>query len=127
MAELEKRLVEAKDARIKMIATDGVFSMDGFIAKLDDITSLAEKYDAMVMVDDSHATGFVGKTGRGSAEYNNVMNKIDVWTSTLGKSIGWCFWRIYHRTTGNYRHAPSAIPSLSFLQYIGAGYCCSRN
>ncbi len=88
MAELEKRLVEAKDARIKMIATDGVFSMDGFIAKLDDITSLAEKYDAMVMVDDSHATGFVGKTGRGSAEYNNVMNKIDVWTSTLGKALG---------------------------------------
>ncbi|MDP5957863.1 MAG: aminotransferase class I/II-fold pyridoxal phosphate-dependent enzyme, partial [Candidatus Marinimicrobia bacterium] len=69
-------------------ATDGVFSMDGFVAKLDEITSLAEKYDAMVMVDDSHATGFVGKTGRGSAEYNNVMNKIDVWTSTLGKALG---------------------------------------
>ncbi len=88
MAELEKRLVEAKDAKIKMIATDGVFSMDGFVAKLDKITSLAEKYDAMVMVDDSHATGFVGKTGRGSAEYHNVMDKVDIWTSTLGKAMG---------------------------------------
>ncbi len=88
MAELEKRLVEAKDAKIKMVATDGVFSMDGFVAKLDKITSLAEKYDAMVMVDDSHATGFVGKTGRGSAEYHNVMDKVDIWTSTLGKAMG---------------------------------------
>ena len=62
--------------------------MDGYIAKLDEITNLAEKYDAMVMVDDSHATGFIGKTGRGSAEHCNVMNKIDIWTSTLGKALG---------------------------------------
>ncbi|NQV36425.1 MAG: glycine C-acetyltransferase [Candidatus Marinimicrobia bacterium] len=88
MMDLEKQLIEAKSARLKLIATDGVFSMDGDIAKLNEIVELAEKYDAMVMVDDSHATGFVGKTGRGSAEYNNVMDKIDVYTSTLGKALG---------------------------------------
>mgnify|MGYP000538629086 CR=1 FL=1 len=88
MVDLEFKLIEAQEARIRMITTDGVFSMDGFIAKLDQITKLAEKYDAMVMVDDSHATGFVGKTGRGSAEYHNVMDKVDVWTSTLGKALG---------------------------------------
>ena len=88
MADLEFKLIEAQEARIRMITTDGVFSMDGFIAKLDQITKLAEKYDAMVMVDDSHATGFVGETGRGSAEYHNVMDKVDVWTSTLGKALG---------------------------------------
>ncbi len=88
MTDLEAKLQAAKDARLRMIATDGVFSMDGFIAKLDEITALAEKYDALVMVDDSHATGFVGQTGRGSAEHCGVMNKIDVWTSTLGKALG---------------------------------------
>ncbi len=88
MDDLESKLKESRGARLRLIATDGVFSMDGFIAKLDEITALAEKYDAMVMVDDSHATGFVGKTGRGSAEYHNVMEKIDVWTSTLGKALG---------------------------------------
>jgi len=88
MAELEVKLQETQNTRLRMIATDGVFSMDGFVAKLDVITTLAEKYDAMVMVDDSHATGFVGKTGRGSAEYHNVMDKVDVWTSTLGKALG---------------------------------------
>ncbi len=88
MANLEEKLKESKDARIRLIATDGVFSMDGFIARLDEITTLAEKYDAMVMVDDSHATGFVGKTGRGSAEYRGVLNKIDIFTSTLGKALG---------------------------------------
>ena len=88
MADLETKLQEAQNTRLRMIATDGVFSMDGFVAKLDEITTLAEKYDALVMVDDSHATGFVGKTGRGSAEYHNVMDKVDVWTSTLGKALG---------------------------------------
>jgi glycine C-acetyltransferase len=88
MQDLEKQLMNAKDANIRMIATDGVFSMDGFIAKLDEITALAKKYDAMVVVDDSHATGFIGKTGRGSAEYHSVMDKIDLWTSTLGKALG---------------------------------------
>ena len=71
-----------------MIATDGVFSMDGHIAKIDKITKLAEKYNTIVMVDDSHATGFVGKTGRGSAEHCGVMDKVDIWTSTFGKALG---------------------------------------
>ena len=88
MVDLEEKLKEAKNARLRLIATDGVFSMDGTIAKLDKIVSLAEKYDAMVMVDDSHATGFVGKTGRGTGEYNGVLNKIDIITSTLGKALG---------------------------------------
>ena len=88
MADLEEKLKSTQDARLKMIATDGVFSMDGYIAKLDKITYLAEKYDAMVMVDDSHATGFIGRTGRGSAEHWDVMDKIDVFTSTLGKALG---------------------------------------
>ncbi len=88
MDDLEKKLISANNARIKMIATDGVFSMDGDIAKLDEITFLADKYNALVMVDDSHATGFIGKTGKGSAEYHNVMDKIDIWTSTLGKALG---------------------------------------
>ncbi len=88
MNDLESKLLECQDSRIRLIATDGVFSMDGYIAKLDKITELAKKYDAMVMVDDSHATGFIGKTGRGSAEHCGVMNKIDIWTSTLGKALG---------------------------------------
>ena len=88
MNDLESQLKKAKDTRIKLIATDGVFSMDGYIAQLDKITDLAKQYDAMVMVDDSHATGFIGKTGRGSAEHCGVMDKIDIWTSTLGKALG---------------------------------------
>jgi glycine C-acetyltransferase len=88
MADLEAKLIEAENARIRLIATDGVFSMDGYIAKLKEITDLAQKYNAIVMVDDSHATGFVGKTGRGSAEHNGVLNKIDIFTSTLGKALG---------------------------------------
>lgn len=88
MDDLEKKLKASQNARIRLIATDGVFSMDGNIAKLKEVTQLAEKYDAIVMVDDSHATGFIGKTGRGSGEYHNVMNKIDIFTSTLGKALG---------------------------------------
>ena len=88
MNDLELQLKKAKDARIKLIASGGVFSMDGYIAQLDKITDLAKQYDAMVMVDDSHATGFIGKTGRGSAEFCGVMDKIDIWTSTLGKALG---------------------------------------
>ena len=88
MVDLEKKLKNTQNAKLRMIATDGVFSMDGYIAKLDKITYLAEKYNAMVMIDDSHATGFVGKTGRGSAEYFGVMDKIDIFTSTLGKAMG---------------------------------------
>lgn len=88
MQDLEEKLKEASTARLKMIATDGVFSMDGSIAPLDKIVALAEKYQAMVMVDDSHAVGFIGKTGRGSHEFNNVLGKIDIITGTLGKALG---------------------------------------
>ena len=88
MNELEERLKEAKGARLRMVATDGVFSMDGDVAKLDRICDLAEKHQAMVMVDDSHATGFVGRTGRGPHEHCGVMGRVDVITSTLGKALG---------------------------------------
>lgn len=88
MADLEAKLEGAKSARFKMIATDGVFSMDGYIAKLPEICDLAEKYEAIVMVDDSHAVGFMGKTGRGTHEYHNVMDRIDITTGTLGKALG---------------------------------------
>ncbi|MBI4223807.1 MAG: glycine C-acetyltransferase [Deltaproteobacteria bacterium] len=90
MNDLEAKLREANDkgARLKMIATDGVFSMDGTIAKLDQICDLAEKYEALVMVDDSHATGFVGRTGRGTPEHCGVQGRVDIITSTLGKALG---------------------------------------
>lgn len=88
MADLEEQLKSAQAQRNRIIVTDGVFSMDGYVAKLDKICDLAEKYDALVMVDDSHATGFIGKTGRGTHEYNNVMGRVDIITSTLGKALG---------------------------------------
>jgi glycine C-acetyltransferase len=88
MADLEAKLQEAKGARFRLIATDGVFSMDGIIADLKSICDLADKYDALVMVDDSHAVGFMGKTGRGSHEYCNVMGRVDIITGTLGKALG---------------------------------------
>ncbi len=88
MKELENILQKTKNHRLRLITTDGVFSMDGYIAKLDKICSLAKKYKALVHVDDSHATGFVGKTGRGSAEHYKVMNQVDIITSTLGKALG---------------------------------------
>jgi glycine C-acetyltransferase len=88
MTALEEALRSTQKCRSRLIATDGAFSMDGFIAKLDEITALAAKYDAMVMVDDSHATGFLGPTGRGSAEHHGVMDKVDIFTSTLGKALG---------------------------------------
>jgi glycine C-acetyltransferase len=88
MAELEKHLQETQGSRTRLIASDGVFSMDGYIARLDEIVRLKEKYGALLMVDDSHATGFVGPTGRGSAELHGVMEKVDIFTSTLGKALG---------------------------------------
>ena len=88
MAELEECLKQAQAARTRLIATDGVFSMDGFIAKLREICDLAEKYDALVMVDDSHATGFMGATGRGTPEHCGVAQRVDIITSTLGKALG---------------------------------------
>jgi len=88
MADLEARLIEAKDCRVKLIATDGVFSMDGIIANLPAICDLADKYHALVMVDDSHAVGFMGENGRGTHEYHHVMKRIDILTGTLGKALG---------------------------------------
>jgi len=88
MHDLEEKLKEAQGARRRLIATDGVFSMDGIIAQIDKICDLAQKYDAMVMVDDCHATGFVGKTGRGSAEHNNAFGRVDIVTGTFGKALG---------------------------------------
>jgi len=88
MADLEEQLKAAQSARFRMIATDGVFSMDGYIAPLREICDLAEKYQAMVMVDDSHAVGFVGETGRGSHQHAGVMGRVDIFTGTLGKALG---------------------------------------
>ncbi|MGA2864909.1 MAG: glycine C-acetyltransferase [Verrucomicrobiota bacterium] len=88
MADLEAKLQEARHARFRLVATDGVFSMDGYIANLPAICELAEKYDALVMVDDSHAVGFMGPTGRGTHEYHGVMGRIDLLTGTLGKALG---------------------------------------
>jgi glycine C-acetyltransferase len=88
MEDLENKLKEAKDCRNRIIVTDGSFSMDGTIAQLDKIVELAEKYDSAIMVDDSHSTGFIGKTGRGTHEYRGVMGKIDIITGTLGKALG---------------------------------------
>ncbi len=88
LTALEEALKQAAGRRLRMIATDGVFSMDGYLAKLDQICDLAERYDAMVMVDDSHATGFIGPTGRGTPEHCGVLSRVDVITSTLGKALG---------------------------------------
>lgn len=88
MHDLEAKLQETKNCRVKLIATDGVFSMDGIVANLPAICDLADKYNAMVMVDDSHAVGFMGQQGRGTHEYHNVMGRIDIITGTLGKALG---------------------------------------
>jgi len=88
LADLEAKLIEASSANCKMIVTDGVFSMDGTIAQLDLICDLADKYDSVVMIDDCHATGFLGKSGRGTHEYRNVMGRVDIITGTLGKALG---------------------------------------
>ena len=88
MADLEAQLIKAQDQRFRIIVTDGVFSMDGDIAKLDKICDLADKYDALVMTDECHSAGFIGKTGRGVPEYCNVMDRVDIITGTLGKALG---------------------------------------
>lgn len=88
MNDLEEKLKESQKQRYRVIVTDGVFSMDGDIAKLNEICDLAEKYNALVMVDDSHATGFIGKNGKGTHEYNNVMGRVDIITGTFGKALG---------------------------------------
>ena len=88
MADLEEQLKKAQSQRFRVIVTDGVFSMDGFVAPLDKICDLADKYNALVMVDESHASGFIGKTGRGTIELKNVMDRVDLITGTLGKALG---------------------------------------
>jgi glycine C-acetyltransferase len=88
MADLAARLKEAQDARFRLVATDGSFSMDGIMADLKGICDLADRYQALVMVDDSHSTGFIGKTGRGTPEYHGVMDRVDIITSTFGKALG---------------------------------------
>ena len=104
MGDLEAKLKEAdaSGARYKMIATDGVFSMDGYIADLKSVCDLADKYGAIVMVDECHAAGFLGKTGRGTPEHCNVMGRIDVITGTLGKALGGRHWWVYYGQEGNY-------------------------
>ena len=104
MADLEQKLQEARSARHRVIATDGVFSMDGFIADLPGICDLAERYDAMVMVDDSHAVGVMGRRGRGTHEFHNVMDRVDIVTGTLGKALG--------GASGGYTAAPKEIVDL---------------
>jgi glycine C-acetyltransferase len=104
MADLEAKLAEARSARFRLIATDGVFSMDGIIADLKSICDLAERYDALVMVDDSHAVGFMGKTGRGTHEYRDVMGRVDIITGTLGKALG--------GASGGYTSSRSAVVSI---------------
>ncbi len=104
MADLEEKLKEAASARIRLIATDGVFSMDGFVANLRGICDLAEKYDALVMVDDSHAVGFMGENGRGTPEYAGVMGRVDILTGTFGKAMG--------GASGGYTAASGAIVAL---------------
>jgi glycine C-acetyltransferase len=104
MADLERCLKKTQHARRRLIATDGVFSMDGYLAKLDEICSLAEKYDAMVMVDDSHATGYIGPSGRGTPERFDVIDKVDIVSSTLGKALG--------GASGGYIAGPETLISL---------------
>ena len=88
MADLEEQLIKAQVQRYRIIVTDGVFSMDGFVAPLDKICDLADKYNALVMVDECHASGFIGKTGRGTIEAKNVIGRVDIITGTLGKALG---------------------------------------
>ena len=88
MKDLDAKLLDAKSARFRLIATDGVFSMDGYVAKLDEICDLADKHDALVMIDDCHATGVIGKTGRGTPEYRGVIGRVDIVTGTFGKALG---------------------------------------
>jgi glycine C-acetyltransferase len=104
MADLEAKLQEARDARFRLIATDGVFSMDGIIADLKSVCDLADRYDALVMVDDSHAVGFLGKHGRGTHEYRGVMGRVDIITGTLGKALG--------GASGGYTSARSEIVAM---------------
>ena len=122
MADLEEQLKQASDCRDRIIVTDGSFSMDGTIAQLDKICELADKYAAIVMSDESHSSGFLGKTGRGTHEYRNVMGRIDIITGTLGKALG--------GANGGFTSGRKEIiemlreePALSVFQQSGAVHC----
>ena len=121
MADLEDELKEAEGCRFKLIATDGVFSMDGIIANLTGVCDLAEKYGAMVMVDDSHAVGFVGRHGRGSAEHCGVEGRVDIITGTLGKALGGASGGYTSARRAGGRLAAPALAALSVLQHADAG------
>ena len=122
MADLEEKLKETESARFRMIATDGVFSMQGDIAPLSEICDLADRYDALVMVDDSHATGFMGPNGLGSPDEMGVLDRIDVLTSTMGKGPGGRVRRLHDRQGGD-RGVPAAtVPPLSLLEHPGAAH-----
>ena len=115
MSDLEAQLEAAKDANARLIVTDGVFSMDGTIADLNAICDLADKHDALTMIDDCHATGFLGETGRGTHEYRGVMGRIDIITGTLGKGTWRRIRRLYIRSQGNCRLAAAAFQTLPVL------------
>ena len=126
MADLEAQLVAAKDCRFKLIVTDGVFSMDGNVAPLDKIYDLAQKHGAMVMVDESHSAGVVGKTGRGVTERYDLMGKIEIITGTLGKAFGGAIGGFTTGKKRDYRYAPSAFASVSLLELYTAYGSCRR-
>jgi len=111
MHSLEQQLIQAnkEQHRFKIIVTDGVFSMDGIVAKLDEICDLADQYDALVMVDECHATGFIGKTGRGTVELKNVMDRVDIVTGTLGKALGGAMGGYTTGKKRNYRNIASTF------------------
>ena len=125
MADLEAQLQAAAEAgaRIKLIATDGVFSMDGTIANLKAICDLADQYDALVMIDDCHSTGFLGATGRGTPEHCDTMGRVDIITGTLGKALGGASGGYTTGRQENYRYSASALSSLSLLKCLGACNC----
>ncbi len=120
MADLEAQLKDAADARYRLIATDGVFSMDGYVAPLDEICDLAERYDALVMVDDSHAVGFVGPTGAGTPELFGVTDRVDIVTGTLGKALGGASGGYASGRARDRRAAPPAVPPVPVLELARA-------
>ena len=126
MADLEAKLIEAttqeNPARRKIIVTDGVFSMDGFLAPLEAICDLAEKYDALVMVDDSHAVGFMGATGAGTPEHAGVSDRVDIYTGTFGKALGGASGGYVSGRARGRGHAPPEGPPLPVLQLAGPGH-----
>ena len=124
MADLEAQLKEADaaGARFKLVVTDGVFSMDGYLANLPGVCDLAERYGAMVMVDDSHAVGFIGEHGRGTHEHHGVMGRVDILTGTLGKALGGASGGYIASSKEVVGHAPPEIPAVPVLQHPGPGH-----